>query len=326
MFGPFWRAVQTHLGDSPPTPAPRPEHLRPFIGADRSDDLDAWRLKPTAPDWSGGFAEWKPGEAAAADCLGEFIDRALPRYPQTRDLPSEDGTSRLSPHLAWGEIGPRRILASIQAAEALGDVGPAAAEKLLAELGWREFSHHSLHTHPDLATRNLRPEFDAFPWRDDPQGLDAWRRGRTGYPIVDAGMRQLWATGWMHNRVRMIAASFLIKHLMIDWRVGERWFWDTLVDADPASNPVNWQWVAGSGIDASPFFRIFNPTAQAEKFDPSGAYVRRWVPELAHLQGDLVHQPWIAPLEAPDYPAPIVDHGMARARALQAFRSLRAIA
>jgi deoxyribodipyrimidine photo-lyase len=206
------------------------------------------------------------------------------------------------------------------------------AEKFMAELGWRDFAAALLYRHPDLATRPLRREFERFPWRDDEEGFRAWAHGRTGYPIVDAGMRQLWRTGTMHNRVRMIAASFLIKHLLIDWRRGEQWFWDTLTDADPASNPMGWQWVAGSGADAAPYFRIFNPVLQAEKFDPDGAYARRWVPELAQLAAPEIHAPWRASTEAlaragvvlgKTYPQPIVDHAAARARALEAFEEMR---
>jgi deoxyribodipyrimidine photo-lyase len=218
-----------------------------------------------------------------------------------------------------------RAIATVREA----DGAPAAAtEKFLAELGWREFSYNLLHAFPDLASRNWQSGFDAFPFIDDPAGFSAWARGRTGYPIVDAGMHELWRTGYMHNRVRMIAASFLVKHLLCDWRRGEDWFWDTLCDADPASNPASWQWVAGSGADAAPYFRIFNPVLQGRKFDPGGAYVRRWIPELARLEADAIHAPWTA---APDalrragvrlgetYPAPLVDHAFARARALAAF-------
>ncbi len=206
-------------------------------------------------------------------------------------------------------------------------------DKFLSELGWREFCRHLLFDVPDLSTRNLQPSFDAFPWKHDEGALAAWQRGRTGYPIVDAGMRELWHTGVMHNRVRMVAASFLVKHLLIDWREGEKWFWDTLVDADPASNPANWQWVAGSGADAAPYFRVFNPVLQGEKFDSDGAYVRRWVPELAQLPTSLIHRPWsAAPLELKSagvdlgktYPEPIIDHGKGRERALNAYAKVRA--
>jgi deoxyribodipyrimidine photo-lyase len=249
-----------------------------------------------------------------------FLDDALARYRLERDLPAVDATSRLSPHLAFGEISARQIW---RAATTRGH--SAATEKFLTELGWREFAYHLLFHHGNLAERNFRPEFDAFPWLDEDHALDAWRRGRTGYPIVDAGLRELWATGWMHNRLRMIVASFLTKDLMIDWRAGERWFWDTLVDADAANNATGWQWVAGSGADAAPYFRVFNPVLQGEKFDPTGDYVRRWVPELASLPAEIIHRPWTAdsPMPPEIYPARIVDHQVARERALVAFRALK---
>ena len=317
VFTPFWRAALVALDEREPMPAPAPGRM---AGAPAlpSEEIADWRLSPTAPDWSEGFHDWTPGEAGAQARLEAFLDGGLADYVEGRDRPAEAVTSRLSPHLAWGEISPTQVFA---AARRLGHTGARA--KFLSELGWREFAHHLLHRRPDMATRNFSDGIDGFPWRDDPKGLGAWRRGMTGYPIVDAGMRELWATGYMHTRVRMIAASFLIKHLMIDWRIGERWFWDTLVDADPASNPMNWQWVAGCGPDASPFFRIFNPTLQGERFDPKGAYVRLWVPELAALPDALAHRPWEAPLAAPAYPAPIVEHTAARTRALDAYKALR---
>ena len=245
---------------------------------------------PTAPDWAGGLrATWAPGEANAITRLTDFLDDALADYRQGRDLPAKQATSRLSPYLAFGEISPRQIW---RAATARGQ--SAASEKFLAELGWREFAYNLLFHSNDLAQRNFRPEFDRFPWLDDDEAREAWQRGRTGFPIVDAGMRELWTTGWMHNRVRMIVASFLTKDLLVDWRVGERWFWDTLVDADPANNPMGWQWVAGCGADAAPYFRIFNPVLQGEKFDPNGDYVRKWIPELASLPAETIHRPWTA--------------------------------
>lgn len=309
VFTPFWKAAEALIEDAPLHPAPSripaPER---WPG---SDDLADWRLHPSKPDWSGGFEVWSPGEAGAQAQLADFTMH-LDRYPEARDRPDLDGTSHLSPHLHWGEIGPRQARAA----------GGASA-KFMAELGWREFNHHLLHHHGDLLRRNLRAEFDAFPWRKDEAGLQAWREGRTGYPLVDAGMRQLWATGFMHNRVRMVVASFLIKHLLVDWREGEAWFWDCLVDACAANNPANWQWSAGSGADAQPFFRIFNPIAQGERFDPRGDYVRRWVPELRDVPAAAVHKPWEAG-GARGYPKPIVDHAQARARALEAFKAMRA--
>ncbi|HEY1782404.1 MAG TPA: FAD-binding domain-containing protein [Roseiarcus sp.] len=234
--------------------------------------------------------------------------------------------------MRFGELSPRRVAHAVETAAASQPALAGAAEKYMAELGWRDFAAAQLYAHPDLATRGLREEFEGFPWRDDEPSFRAWARGQTGYPIVDAGMRQLWRTGYLPNRVRMIAASFLVKHLLIDWRRGEQWFWDTLIDADPASNPLNWQWVAGAGVDSAPYFRIFNPVLQAEKFDPDGAYVRQWVPELARLEAPAIHSPWKASGEAlaragvalgATYPQPIVDHARARARALAAFASMR---
>ena len=319
VFTSFWRACRALRSPTAPLPAPR------VLPAPRtwpgSDKLADWRLLPTAPDWAGGMrASWTPGEAAALRRLTDFLDDALARYRHARDLPAVEGTSRLSPHLAFGEISPRQIW---RAASGLGH--SAAVEKFLAEIGWREFAYNLLFHFGDLAQRNFRPEFDVFPWQEAGDALEAWRRGRTGYPIVDAGMRELWTTGWMHNRVRMITASFLTKDLLVDWRTGERWFWDTLVDADPANNATGWQWVAGSGADAAPYFRIFNPVLQGEKFDPSGDYVRRWIPELASLPAETIHRPWTAkqPLPPEIYPARIVDHAAARERALEAFKTLK---
>jgi deoxyribodipyrimidine photo-lyase len=261
--------------------------------------------------------------------LAEFLDVFLAGYAEARDVPGRRTTSRLSPHLAHGEISPRTIW--YRAGDRHAGAHASDAEKFRKELAWREFSYHLLFHNRDLAARNFNLRFDSFPWQQADTRLAAWRSGRTGYPIVDAGMRELWQTGWMHNRVRMICASFLVKHLMIDWRVGENWFADTLVDADPANNPASWQWVAGSGADAAPYFRIFNPILQGEKFDPQGIYVRRFVPELARLPDAYIHRPWEAPREAlakagvalgPTYPEPVVDHQQARDRALDAFESL----
>ena len=275
---------------------------------------------------------WQPGEASAQARLEAFLAGGIAGYAGDRDRPDRDGTSRLSPHLRFGEISPRQVWHAARFAAAEHPRLSADIDKFLSELGWREFCRHLLFDVPDLATRNLQPAFDDFPWKHDAKALRAWQRGRTGYPIVDAGMRELWHTGVMHNRVRMVVASFLVKHLLIDWRCGEQWFWDTLVDADAGSNPANWQWVAGSGADAAPYFRVFNPILQGEKFDPDGVYVRRWVPELRQLPDNLIHQPWTAtPLELASagielgktYPHPIVDHKVGRERALKAYATIR---
>ncbi|MCP8938547.1 DNA photolyase family protein [Alsobacter sp. SYSU M60028] len=332
VFTPFWKAAQA-LGE-PAAPTPAPARMPGLDGRWPGEiPLAALDLLPTRPDWAGGLrATWKPGEDGARERLSAFLDEDLRGYAARRDRPDLPGTSRLSPHLRFGEISPRQVWHAAHAAALSAERPPSSTDltKFLAELGWREFSYHLLFHNPDLATRNYQPRFDAMPWRDDAAALEAWRRGRTGYPFVDAGMRQLWETGWMHNRTRMVAASFLIKHLLIDWRVGEAWFWDTLVDADPASNAASWQWVAGSGADAAPYYRIFNPVLQGEKLDPAGDYVRRFVPELADLPPDAIHRPWSAGpgllagiASKRGYPGPIVDHDAARARALAALAATR---
>ncbi|MBU6371760.1 MAG: DNA photolyase family protein [Alphaproteobacteria bacterium] len=326
VYSPFWRAA---LKKGPSrslaaTPARLPAPAKPVP----SDALGSWRLLPTKPDWAGGLrAAWTPGEAGAKARFDAFCERTLQGYAADRNIPGRVTTSALSPHLHFGEISPLQIWSAVEARGLAGK----DADKFVSELGWREFSHHLLFDFPDLPDRNWRTQFDDFPWADDPAGIEAWKRGRTGYPIVDAGMRELWTTGWMHNRVRMVVASFLIKHLMTDWRVGQDWFWDTLVDADLANNAASWQWVAGSGADAAPYFRIFNPVSQGETYDPDGAYVRRWVPEIARLPNALLHRPWEADAAAlraagvtlgETYPRPIIDHATARARALAAFEHL----
>lgn len=327
VFTPFLKALLATAEPPAPTTGPRDLSGAPKID---TDDIDAWALHPTRPDWSGGF-DWTPGETGATAALSAFLAHGLSDYGKGRDIPALPATSRLSPHLHWGEISPWRAIAAASEAAGDGHVPRAVAAKFVAEIGWREFSAHLLHHFPTMLTHAFRPEYEAFPWRDDDVGFTAWTRGRTGYPVVDAGMRQLWATGWMHNRVRMIVASFLIKHLLIDWRRGEAWFWDTLVDADRASNVQNWQWVAGSGADASPYFRIFNPITQGGKFDADGRYVRKWVPELAKLPDRWLHSPWTASPDilrdagvrlGHDYPRPIVDHAEARQRALDALKTV----
>lgn len=324
VFTPFLKALLTTAEPPPHTLGPRA--IRTPSDLD-SDPIDAWNLHPSRPDWSRGF-DWTPGEAGASAALSAFVAHGLKAYSTGRDIPAEPATSRLSPHLHFGEVSPWRAVLAARDAASAGKVPAAEAEKFVAEIGWREFSAHLLHAFPQMVDTAFRPEYDAMPWRDDPAGLEAWKRGQTGYPVVDAGMRELWATGYMHNRVRMIVASFLIKHLLIDWREGEIWFRDTLVDADLASNVQNWQWVAGSGADASPYFRIFNPITQGRKFDADGRYVRRWVPELRGVPDRWLHAPWTAPPEilrdagirlGRDYPRPIVDHDLARKRALDAL-------
>ncbi len=330
VYSPFWRALASL--PEPRDPIDPPASLARFDGEIPSDDLADYGLTPTAPDWAAGFFEdWTPGEDGAMKRLHDFLDEGLRGYAEQRDRPDIEGTSRLSPHLASGEITPFQIFHALRTHRSARN-GGRDAEKFRMEIGWREFSYHLLFHNPDLRRTNFNDAFDDFPWKPARAATAAWRRGKTGYPIVDAGMRQLWSTGWMHNRVRMIVASFLIKHLLTDWRSGEDWFWDTLVDADPANNAASWQWVAGSGADAAPYFRVFNPILQGEKFDPDGAYVRRWVPELRKLPDRWLHQPWSAPADTlrdagvklgTDYPVPVVDHDTARDRALTAYREMR---
>jgi deoxyribodipyrimidine photo-lyase len=297
IFTPFWRECVSAMRDFTPGRIPR------FVRAKSlsSEPLDAFALEPYV-DWTEGLqSAWKPGEAGAQKMLKRFLAGGLGKYPDHRDLPAIYGTSRLSPHLHFGEISPRRVWAECVHRRS------AASKAFIRQLIWREFAHHMLYHFPHTASEPLRPKFSIFAWRKSPQKLRAWQRGLTGYPLVDAGMRELWATGWMHNRVRMIAGSFLVKDLLVSWTEGARWFWDTLVDADLANNTFGWQWVAGCGADAAPYFRIFNPVSQAVKFDPKREYVRRWIPEL----------------DRPDYAAPIVHHARARERALEALAAIK---
>lgn len=325
VFTPFWRAEREVIDPADPLPAPK--SLKPWKSI-ASDDLSDWDLTPTKPDWAKGFSDhWTPGESGARERLEDFLEERLLSYADGRDRPDRNDTSGLSPHLHWGEISPRQIWHATRSASEGKN-----ADKFLSEVGWREFSYNLLYHFPHFPDRNYQDKFDGFPWAGNDSAFEAWTRGQTGYPVVDAGMRQLWQTGWMHNRVRMIAASFLIKDLMIDWRRGQDWFWDTLVDADLANNSASWQWVAGSGADAAPYFRIFNPITQGEKFDPDGTYVKRFVPELAKLPIKYIHAPWTAPESVlaqagirlgTTYPEPIVDHSEARDRALAAFKGLK---
>jgi deoxyribodipyrimidine photo-lyase len=338
VFTPYWRAARERGEPAPPTPAPMSltgltlpasTHVQPV-------SIASLGLKPTAPDWAKEMAErWTPGEAGARESLSLFLESSVKGYGENRNRPDRRSTSRLSPHLRFGEISPRQIWHAARSASEAGRAPGSSydMEKFLTEIGWREFSYHLLHQFPGLANTNFQRRFDDFPWAGGQTHLKAWQEGKTGYPIVDAGMRELWRTGWMHNRVRMIVGSFLVKHLLIDWRKGEDWFWDTLVDADPASNAASWQWVAGSGADAAPYFRIFAPVLQGEKFDPNGDYVRTYVPELAKLPKAFIHKPWLAPHPelvragitlGRDYPHPIVVHEDARKRALAAFKSMSA--
>ncbi|RLS55476.1 MAG: deoxyribodipyrimidine photo-lyase [Planctomycetota bacterium] len=328
VFTPFWKSVSPRL--SAISAQPEIKALRRPATWPASESLTAWQLLPSIP-WDGGFYHrWTPGEAGARQRLKQFLKNAVFQYATDRNHPAQTGTSRLSPHLHFGEISPHRIVLELH--QQLGVI-PDDARIFLSEIGWREFAHHILYHFPQTPQEPLRKVFQRFPWnQNQPSEWRAWTHGQTGYPIVDAGMRELWTTGWMHNRVRMIVGSFLTKDLRISWYEGARWFWDTLVDADLASNTLGWQWVGGCGADAAPYFRIFNPVSQGEKFDATGDYVRRWVPELARLSNPWIHQPWNAPdweltqagvRLGETYPAPIVDHAKARVAALAAFQSIK---
>ncbi|MBD3235233.1 MAG: deoxyribodipyrimidine photo-lyase [Candidatus Eisenbacteria bacterium] len=333
VFTPFWKSCLQRL--PPEAPSPLPRRLTGPRRWPASESLAALELLPRVERAEGLQESWKPGEEGGRRQLARFVRQHLAHYALDRDRPDLPHTSRLSPHLRFGELSPREVWHAVARRKPRGGrTGRrgGAAEAFLRQLGWREFAHHLLVHFPHTPEVPLRPEFARFPWRTAPADLRAWQRGCTGFPIVDAGMRQLWHTGWMHNRVRMIAASFLVKDLLLPWKAGADWFWETLVDADLANNTLGWQWTAGCGADAAPFFRIFNPVTQGRRYDPDGDYVRRWVPELARGATEWIHHPWDAPrgrLEQAgvrlgrDYPHPIVDHGIARERALSAFARLR---
>lgn len=333
VYTAFWNTCLTLPEPAQPVPAPAkmilPEEWP------KSEKLEAFGFEPKIK-WAEGIRGfWNPGEAGAHAQLKEFIKKWAGQYDRGRDIPSEAGTSRLSPHLHFGEISPRRVWHEIKRFAGQNARKPPerkAAEIYLKEIVWREFAHHLLYHFPHTPFEPLKKQFEKFPWRKDAKRLKAWQKGMTGYPVVDAGMRELWHTGWMHNRVRMITASFLIKDLLIPWQEGAKWFWDTLVDADLASNTLGWQWTAGCGADASPFFRIFNPMTQGEKFDPHGQYVRKWIPEIAKLPDEWIHKPFEAPAEvlkqagiilSKTYPEPLVNHADARKEALNLLQKIR---
>lgn len=331
VFTPYWKHCLSR--PEPEKPRPTPSHIPHPSKWPSSLKLADLHLLPKA-GWAGGIEEtWNPGERAAGDRLAGFIGEALAGYDTGRDRPELIGTSRLSPYLHWGHISPRKVWHAVRAAARRRPPRFARqAAAYLRQLGWREFSHHLLVHFPHTTEEPLRPIFAGFPWVGERDNLNAWQHGRTGYPLVDAGMRELWHTGWMHNRVRMVVASFLVKHLLVPWQEGARWFWDTLVDADLANNTFGWQWSAGCGADAAPYFRIFNPVLQGRKFDPDGRYIRRWLPELAGLSEKRIHEPWAANTAdlaesclrlGRDYPEPIVDHSEARKRALEAYQRIK---
>ena len=334
VFTPYWRRCLPELANLG-TPLPPPPALPPVPDAVSSLPVNALELLPNIR-WDHGLRDtWQPGEAGATARLDAFIAGPITAYGEGREFPGKAGTSALSPHLHFGELSPRALVAAVHA-EGFSDNADAA--HFIRELGWRDFSYQMLYHFPHTPSEPLDPKYADFPWRDDPNGrlLHAWQRGRTGVPIVDAGMRELWHTGWMHNRVRMIVSSFLTKNLRLPWQQGARWFWDTLVDADLASNTQGWQWSAGCGADAAPYFRIFNPVRQGERFDQKGAYVRRWCPELARLPDKLIHQPWeakpailaqiglrLGPDARDHYPRPLVDLKQSRAEALAAYDRIK---
>jgi deoxyribodipyrimidine photo-lyase len=332
VFTPYWRTCAESL--EPPKPLPAPDRIPAPTKWPDSLPLDELELQPKFP-WANGLRKaWQPGATGAKAGLDRFVRESLTAYEVGRNRPDTQGTSRLSPHLHFGEISPNQVWHAVSSFAKEQNIGPEIWKRwqFITEIGWREFAHHLLHHFPHTPEQPLRSKFSAFPWRTDPALLKAWQKGQTGFPLVDAGMRQLWATGWMHNRVRMVAASFLVKNLLISWQEGARWFWDTLVDADLAQNTFGWQWTAGCGADAAPFFRIFNPVSQGEKFDPEGGYIRAWIPELARLPNRWIHKPW----EAPDselskagvvlgttYPERIVSLSISREIALQALGKLK---
>ncbi|ADM09895.1 blue light photoreceptor cryptochrome [Parvularcula bermudensis HTCC2503] len=331
VYTPYWKSLQQKEG--PRAALPRTDKLNAPPSLPSTDRLDDWNLLPRSPNWAEGFEPvWTPGEKGARARLRAWLDTDAASYDDCRNRPDQDRTSRLSPHLHFGEISPVVLWHSVSDAMEAGDIPKDQGTSFLSEIAWREFSYQLLYYHPTMRDQPLMEKFTDFEWDTDKKALNAWQRGRTGYPIVDAGMRQLWTEGWMHNRVRMIVGSFLVKDLLLDWRDGMRWFWDCLVDADPANNTASWQWIAGCGADAAPFFRIFNPTTQSEKFDPDGAYIRRYVPELRDLPTRFIHEPRKASTAilkdagivlGETYPDPIVDHSDRRKQALSRYEAIK---
>ena len=335
VFTPYWRAVQEVLPFI--TTYPVVMSLQVPTAWPATEAIESWGLLPSIPWDQSFYAHWQPGETGARQQLAIFLNDVVAQYQTGRDQPGVSGTSRLSPHLHFGEISVREVMQAVNAIQSNTPQVASHTQCYLSELAWRDFAHHLLFHFPQMVDEPLNDKFRAFDWADADSAsewLTRWQQGQTGYPIVDAGMRELWQTGWMHNRVRIIVGSFLVKHLKIHWREGAQWFWDTLVDADLASNTMGWQWIAGCGADAAPYFRIFNPMLQGQKFDSAGAYVRRWIPELSGLSASTIHEPWklyaAKPLElvskgvvlGETYPFPVVDHAEAREKALAAYKRL----
>ena len=329
VYTPFWKSIQAK---GFPAPVQKPDYKLADIGH-AGLELDDLKLLPGNPDWASGWQDmWTPGEQGAADRLEDFLDEGIRGYGTLRNRPDLPNVSRLSPHLHFGEISPRQICAKSAFSAAVDARLAEDVGKFQSEIAWRDFSNHLLFHFPEIPEKNWKRAFDAYPWRDNDDDLRAWQKGMTGYPMVDAGMRELWNTGYMHNRIRMLVASFLVKHLRIHWRKGEAWFWDTLLDADLANNTASWQWVTGSGADAAPYFRIFSPISQGPRFDPNGDYVRKWCPELSNLPDQLIHAPFEADEKSlaaagvqlgKTYPHPIVDHKVARQAALDGYEAVK---
>lgn len=330
VFTPFWRNCLSHINPAEIESLPK---LKPIENLPETERLEDWGLLPTKPNWADGLvARWQPGEEGAQHRWQVFLEKTIDRYKEGRDIPSQENTSMLSPHLAFGEIGPRQIWFDVQEAIATNQIDSDNGHKFLSEIGWREYSRYLLVHFPHVIDSPFNAKFEAFPWQDNPTLLNAWKKGLTGYPIVDAGMRELWHTGYMHNRVRMVVASFLTKHCLTHWKEGADWFWDTLVDADIANNTASWQWATGCGADAAPYFRIFNPILQGEKFDKEGLYIKKWLPELSKIPPKYINKPWEADSMTlqiagvtlgKDYPLPIVDHKQAREQAMASYQAIR---
>ncbi len=328
VYTSFYKASIKVTDRKKPYPMPRTV-IRKASLSKESDLLEDWAF---TPHWSLNFSKyWEPGELGAQKRMKIFFKNNLINYHDARDIPSVEATSKLSPHIHFGEVSVSQLFNKTEQFVAMHPEASKAGETWIKQLFWRDFSYYLLYHVKDLPNSNYRQSFNQFPWRKDKKHLQSWQKGQTGYPIVDAGMRELWHSGTMHNRVRMIVASFLTKHLLIHWKEGEAWFWDTLLDADLANNVASWQWVQGCGADAAPYFRIFNPTLQSQKFDPNGEYIAKWVPELSGLPSKHIHEPWSAPLEVLEranitldqtYPRPIVDHKFARERALTLYKKL----
>ena len=313
VFTPFWKKCLTQINDiEPPCKIPKSLNLV-VIKKSESLDLTSLNLLPEEPNWAKNWDNlYQVSEEHAHSLAEKFMSDKVANYKKSRDFPADNGTSMLSPFLHFGLISPKQIYFKAMAYNK--NIG---LEVFLSEIGWREFSYYLLYHFPQLPKKNFKNKFDNFAWNNDPEKLEKWQKGQTGFPLIDAGMRQLWQTGWMHNRVRMVVASFLIKNLLIDWRIGQEWFWDCLTDADLAANSASWQWVAGSGADASPYFRIFNPITQSQKFDPQGEYIRKWVPEISHLSDKEIH----CPINRGEYPQPMVDLKSSRNRALEIYKN-----